>query len=302
MKIRLIVNGSKRDRPELQEAIRWVRQKHFFSLELRYSSSIEDIKTLIDRAIDDGIDRIIAGGGDGTLNLILNAIMKHPAKDRPQMAILPLGTANDFANAAMIPLDPKEALINAIDHTSTPIDIGQVNERYFLNVASGGFGAVITAQTPPELKQMLGGVAYLLTGIIKLFEFTPIEGKMCLENDCFEGSAYAIAVCNARQAGGTMLLAPEATINDGLFDIVLYTLDSPNIPHNLAPPSSVLGWILPFKKIFRAQKISFIPKGGVRQINLDGEPYEAECFDFSIYPKALNLVLPPQSPLLGKAQ
>jgi lipid kinase YegS len=298
MKIRLIVNGSKRDRPDLQEAITWVRQNHFFALDVRYSSTAEEIDKLIDEAIDDGIERIIAGGGDGTLNLVVNTLMKHPFEKRPEMAILPLGTANDFATAAFIPENPRQALITAIDCCSVPIDIGRANRRYFLNVASGGFGTVITAETPPELKQMLGGAAYLLTGILKLFQFTPIQGRMCVGDQCFEGSAYAIAVCNARQAGGGMVLAPDAYVDDSLFDVVLYTLDSPQIPEDLAPPSSVLGWILPFKKIFRVQEVTFVPEEGIRQINLDGEPYEAARFEFRIYSQALNVVLPPDTPLL----
>ncbi|ADV45755.1 lipid kinase YegS [Nitratifractor salsuginis] len=301
MKIRLILNGSKRDRQDVQEAITWIRQHHFFALDVRYSESPEDFPLLVTDAVENGVERLIAGGGDGTLNLTVNALMAIPKEKRPELGIFPIGTANDFATAAFIPENPRQALITAIDCCSVPIDIGQVNERHFLNVASGGFGAVITAETPPELKQMLGGAAYLLTGVLKLFEFTPIQGKMCVGDQCFEGSAYAIAVCNARQAGGGMVLAPNAYVDDGQFDVVLYTLDSPPIPEDLAPPSSVLGWILPFKKIFRVQEVTFIPEEGVRQINLDGEPYEADRFEFRIHPQALNVVLPPNTPLLQEA-
>ena len=299
MKIRLILNGAKGERSDIQEAIEWVRQHHFFALDVRYTREAEDFERLTHDAVRDGIDRLIAGGGDGTLNLMINALMKLPAEQRPEMAILPVGTANDFATAAFIPENPRQALISAIDGFASEVDIGKVNARYFLNVASGGFGAVVTAETPPELKEILGAGAYALTGLLKLFDFQPIYGSMKIGDFCFEGSAFAIAVCNGRQAGGGMVLAPEAKVDDGLFDIVLYTLDNLPIPATLAPPSSILGWLLPFKKILRAPAVEFTPEEGPRQINLDGEPYSADSFRFTLHPGALSLVLPPDTPLLG---
>jgi len=299
MKIRLLLNGQKRENPRVNEAITWVRQHHFFALDLHTIYDPSEIDTMLRDAVEDGIERIIAGGGDGTLNLVLNALMRLPKETRPEMAILPVGTANDFARAAGLPLDPLEALLLAIDGSASSVDIGQVNERWFLNVASGGFGAQVTAETPPELKALLGGAAYALTGLIKLFSFLPIRGRMRIDNEIFEGRTFATAVCNGRQAGGGMLLAPDAKVDDGRFDIVLYTLDDLPVPPTLAPPSSPLGWLLPFKKIFRASEVEFAPEEGIRRINLDGEPYEAERFLFRIRPHALQLILPDKSPLLG---
>lgn len=96
-----------------------------------------------------------------------------------------------------------------------------------------------------------------------------------------------------------MLLAPDAKVDDGLFDIVLYTLDDLPVPTTLAPPESPMGWLFPFKKIFRASEVEFTPEEGIRQINLDGEPYEADHFTFRIHQRVLNLVLPERCPLLG---
>ncbi len=299
MKVRLLINAQKASRPLVQEAISWVRLHHFFALDVHTIYHPSEVETMVQEAADNGINRLIAGGGDGTLNLLVNALMKIEPSRRPEMAILPVGTANDFARAATVPLDPLEALLLAVDGDAAPVDVGSVNERFFLNVASGGFGAQVTAETPPELKALFGGAAYALTGLLKLFDFIPIRGKMRIGEESFEGSAYATAVCNGRQAGGGMLLAPDAKVDDGLFDVVLYTLDDLPIPATLAPPSSPLGWILPYKKIFRASDVEFTPEEGLRQINLDGEPYESEHFHFRIHPGSLRLVLPQNSPLLG---
>jgi len=301
MNIRLLIHGQKAEQPAVSEAITWVRLHHFFALDVHRINAPSEVEALVRDAAEDGIDRLVAGGGDGTVNLVLNALMKLPPEHRPEMAILPIGTANDFARAACLPLDPLAALLLAVDGTSRPIDVGQVNERYFLNVASGGFGAQVTTETPPELKALLGGAAYALTGLLKLFSFIPIRGRMRIGELEFEGSAYATAVCNGRQAGGGMLLAPDALVDDGLFDVVLYTLDDLPIPATLAPPSSPLGWLLPFKKVFQAEEVEFTPEEGIRRINLDGEPYEADRFRFRIHPGVLKLVLPEETPILGEA-
>jgi diacylglycerol kinase family enzyme len=157
----------------------------------------------------------------------------------------------------------------------------------------------LTTETPPELKALLGGDAYALTGLLKLFNFIPIRGRMKIGDLEFEGSTFATAVCNGRQAGGGMVLSPEAMVNDGLFDIVLYTLDDLPVAATLAPPSSPLGWLLPFKKLYRASEVEFVPEEGMRRINLDGEPYEADSFHFRIHPASLSVVLPENTPILG---
>ena len=299
MRIRMIVNGLKAINPQLHEAITTIRQHHFFALDVRIAYLPEDIPTLVDECREDGIDRIIAGGGDGTVNQVLNALMALDGEGRPELAILPLGTANDFATAAEIPLDPYEALLMAVNGRSWNVDVGRVNDRHFLNVASGGFGAQVTTETPPELKSILGGGAYALTGLLKLFSFTPIRGRMRFGDFEFTGSAFATAVCNGRQAGGGMILSPDACIDDGLFDIVLFTLEPLPIPSELLPPSETLFGGLPFRKIFRAPEVEFTPETPPRRINLDGEPYEADAFRFRIEKGALQLVLPDTCPMLG---
>ena len=86
---------------------------------------------------------------------------------RPALGIVPLGTANDFAAGCGIPRDPEEALALCIEGEAAPIDIGKANEHWFINAASVGFGAEVTATTPPELKRLLGPAAYAVMGRIR---------------------------------------------------------------------------------------------------------------------------------------
>jgi len=85
---------------------------------------------------------------------------KLPREQRPQLGILPLGTANDFATACRIPLEGVAALRFAVTGETVPVDIVRANERHFMNIATAGFGAKITAETPEELKHFLGGCLY----------------------------------------------------------------------------------------------------------------------------------------------
>ncbi len=294
----MILNGQKAANPLLQEAITTIRQHHFFALDLRTTHSPDEIRDLVEECRQDHIDRIVVGGGDGSINRVLNEIMKIPESERPELAILPLGTANDFATAAEIPLDPYEALLIAVHGISFPVDVARANERHFLNVASGGFGAQVTTETPPGLKSFLGGTAYTLTGLLKLFSFSPIYGTMRIGEHRIEGSSFATAVCNGRQAGGGMILSPQACIDDGLLDIVLFTLDPLPIPGELLAPPERPFANLPFRKILRAPGVEFIPETPPRRVNLDGEPYDAERFFFRVLPGALRLVLPDTCPML----
>jgi YegS/Rv2252/BmrU family lipid kinase len=106
------------------------------------------------------VDLLIAAGGDGTLNEVVHGLMDLSVAARPILGVVPLGTANDFATGCGIPRDPEKALALCVKGYGVPIDVGKANEHWFINAASVGFGAKVTATTPPELKQLLGPTAY----------------------------------------------------------------------------------------------------------------------------------------------
>jgi len=298
MRIRMVINGAKANNLALKEAITKIRREHFFALDIKIAYLPKDIDKIVKVSAQDGITRLIAGGGDGTINQVLNSIMELEPTKRPELAIAPLGTANDFAKSANIPLEIYDALLLAINGKSYPIDIGKANSRYFINVASGGFGAKITAQTPPELKSILGGGAYALTGLLNIFNFTPVKGYMRIDDFEFKESAFATAICNGRQAGGGIVLSPNAIIDNGFLDIVLFMTKEIDIPNSTTISSKITLIELPFRKIIRASNIEFIPESPIEHINLDGEPLRDSHFKFSILHKVLNCILPNKCPLL----
>ena len=168
------------------------------------------------------INSIVAGGGDGTINEVFAAAYAAGLPAGCSLGILPLGTANDFAHSASIPLeDPTTALQLAASGPLHWIDMGLLNDKPFINLVTGGFGSRVTVETDPELKRRLGSLAYLLTGISHFPELSANHGSFRAEGFSWEGRFVAVAIGNGRQAGGGVPLCPDALVDDGLLDLMI---------------------------------------------------------------------------------
>jgi len=293
--IRIILNGKKADLDDVRSAVAILRQESS-TIEVRVTWEHGDGERLVNEASRDGIQRIVAAGGDGTINEIINGLAKLEKVRRPELAIMPLGTANDFAAGCALPLIPLDALRLALHGKTRAIDIVQANDRYFVNVASGGFGSQITADTPVPLKNFLGGGAYALTAVIRSLNFSPSQGRLSAQDIEMEGAAVVGAICNGRQAGGGQVLAPDAYIDDGLLDIMVILsfpfTDVGQVIQEIMSPSSGK-----YVKRFRSQWVESWPQQ-TRSVNLDGEPYEADHIRFDILPQEIQLVLPENCPCI----
>ena len=154
-------------------------------LAVRLTWEAGDAQRLVREALEGGYSQLIAGGGDGTLRDICEAMAL--ADTEASLVLLPLGTANDFARAAGVPLEPGPALA-LLDAPARAIDLGEADGKLFLNMATGGFGSQVTANTSEDLKKVLGGAAYLFTGLSRFSELhAAYAWQLCL--DCGNGSA-----------------------------------------------------------------------------------------------------------------
>jgi lipid kinase YegS len=241
---------------------------------------------------------VVAGGGDGTVNEVLNGLLSL-GECHCAMAILPLGTANDLATSAAIPLhDPYLAMRLAAETSPTVVDVGVMNDRYFLNVASGGFGAEVTSKTPEALKNVLGGSAYALEAMLMAMHSTAYPGKLITPHETHEGRVIMFAVGNGRQAGGGAQMTPHALIDDGLLDVMLVKAqEDSNFLYTL---ESLAKLRLNASESFQCLKTSQLRIEAEREmlVNLDGEPVRGRAFSFSSQAKALRLVLPLACPLV----
>ncbi len=296
--IRLILHGKAAGRPEVRSAVEAVRADgHRVEVDVTWEAG--DSERMAARAVADEVDSVVAGGGDGTLNEVATGVVKAGATSA--LGLLPLGTANDFAHACGIPVsDPLDALRIVAEIAPTPIDYGVVGDRGFLNVATGGFGTRITVETPAALKRRLGGAAYLLTGLRRFDAISAERGSARGPEFTWEGSFYALAVGNGRQAGGGIPLCPDALLDDGLLDVVIL----PDIAEERR--FEVLGALMRGglaaveKEAIQARvewlEVS-VPSG--LYVNLDGEPTHATRYRFEVRARGLRMHLPATAPLVA---
>ncbi|HEY4308673.1 MAG TPA: lipid kinase YegS [Pirellulales bacterium] len=301
--LHVIVNGKVAGDPRLREAVRVVRERgHRIQVSVTWESG--DAARFAQAAVTE-CDFVVAAGGDGTINEVVSGLIESSAADaanptRAAFGILPMGTANDFARGCHVPTDDlTQALVDVAEGVVTPIDVGRVNGRTFINVATGGFGTQVTVETPPEVKRLLGRVAYLVSGVASIGRLQARTITVRAPDFNWHGASYVFAVGNGRQAGGGFQMCEHALLNDGLLDLMVV----PDVPYDqalallrelLAPPphenyQSVIYRQVPWVEISSTAGL---------YMNLDGEPLAAETFRFELLPRALRAVLPKSAPVV----
>ncbi|WP_125766810.1 diacylglycerol kinase [Lapidilactobacillus wuchangensis] len=179
-----------------------------------------------ERAARDGFDLILAAGGDGTINEVVNGIA--PLKHRPKMGIIPAGTTNDYARALKIPReDPVAAAKVILKHQTVKMDIGKANEKYFMNIAGGGFMTELTYDVPSEFKSVLGYLAYVLKGAEMLPRIRPVDMKIQYDGGTYEGPASMFLLGLTNSVGGMEQIAPDASLDDGNFALIVVKTGNP---------------------------------------------------------------------------
>src|SRR5882762_723681 len=294
-KVQLILNGKAAGNDALQTAV--VRQREIgHRIEVRVTWEKGDARRFVAEAGQ--VDVVIAGGGDGTLNEVVHGLMDLSTVTRPVLGVVPLGTANDFATGCGIPRDPERALALCLVGEEVPIDVGRANEYWFLNAASIGFGAEVTAHTPPELKRLLGHAAYTVMGAILATNIRHYQGRLTLPDYEITGTGPMAIVGNGRQAGGGVQVAPRARIDDGLLDILavrdipaMALLTAARELQELSPDGEYISyWQTPWAEVCTEEAIP---------VNLDGEPVRFSSVRYEAVPSAIRLIVPRNCPLLS---
>ena len=179
-----------------------------------------DATTAAVEAVRRGFDIVIAVGGDGTLNEVVAGISQ--CENRPKLGLIPMGTTNDFARAMHIPRKVEEALDIILAGETIPVDVGLLNnERYFINIAAGGRITELTYEVPSKMKTMLGQMAYYLKAIEMIPSIKASHMKIKMDDEVFDGNAMMFLCGLTNSVGGFEKIAPDASINDGLFTVII---------------------------------------------------------------------------------
>lgn len=173
------------------------------------------------RAAKAGFDLVIAAGGDGTINEVVNGIA--PLPKRPKMAIIPTGTTNDFARALKVPRgNPVEAAKLIGKNQMVKMDIGRARgEVYFINIAAAGSLTELTYSVPSQLKTTFGYLAYLAKGAELLPRVSKVPVKITHDDGVFDGEVSMIFAAITNSVGGFETIAPDAKLDDGKFTLIL---------------------------------------------------------------------------------
>jgi len=220
-------------------------------------------------AVDRGYDVIVAAGGDGTINEVINGMAGE--EKRPKLGIIPTGTTNDFARALFIPRNIEKAVDIILADQSMFLDIGKVNEHYFMNIAGGGRLTELTYEVPTGLKTMIGQLAYYIKGIEMLPSLRPIRAKIEYDGNVIDEDLMLFLVANTNSVGGFEKLAPDASLNDGYFDLLI--LRKTNLAEFIRIATMALrGNHLDDDNIIytKAKNIKVTPEQKM-QLNIDGE-------------------------------
>ena len=243
---------------------------------------------------------LIVAGGDGTINDAVNGLGKAGFPEGVTLGILPAGTGNDLAATLCIPTDPDEAEDVIRQGRIRTLDVARVRstgieERFFINVATGGLGAEISDANEGELKKRWGKLSYLRASLEVAKDFDVKELDLYLDGKLHRTRAVNIVVANCRYAGGGWLAAPRANPEDGLLDVVIIEKLGLTDLLQLAPASMARADYLGKDGVFsaRAREILVETQPPGLDFTVDGEVVGDEPARFSVVPGALKVIVGP---------
>lgn len=282
----LLVNRhARRGQQDLPKAIQLLQS---LGLEL-VEASTEHPDALPDtiRRYQGEVDRVIVGGGDGTLNAAVAGLVD----TQLPLAILPLGTANDLARTLGIPMTLPEACHVAATGKIQKIDLGCVNGHYFFNVASLGLSVQITRELSREVKRRWGVLAYAIAAWRVLWRSRPFTAEIAIAGETTRVRTVQIAVGNGRYYGGGMTVAADAAIDDERLD--LYSLEIEHWWQMVALlPAMRRGTHATWPQVHTLQgRDIWVRTSRPRSINTDGEITSTTPAHFRVIPKALAVIV-----------
>jgi len=253
-----------------------------------FADTPEDATRIAAEASAELLEGVIAVGGDGTLFQIVNGFVG----SKIPLLFAPCGTGNDFIKSLKLPADPIAALKIQLDSPVNNIDVGRMNDTFFLNVSGTGFDVDVLRYAEKYKYKYSGLRPYLFALVEAVKGYRPTTARVSIDGQPEQRVSFAIiSVGNGKYFGGGMKAVPNAEVNDGLFDVVI-----------VKPVSKLL--ILPLIALYIAGKHISIGLASVKRckrltvrcegmtLNLDGELRDADVAQFELFPNMLTVRIP----------
>ena len=226
----------------------------------------------------DGYSAIVVAGGDGTVNRVVNVMINNNIKI--PLGVIPAGTSNDFARHLGMPQNFSDCIDKLLTFNVQPVDVGKVNDKYFVNVCSAGLFTNVSQKVDPNLKNSLGMISYFVEAANQAVKFKPFEIKIETETQTYIEKVKVFLVFNGSTVGGLKYFCENSSIQDGVLD--LFVLKDCNI----ADTGILMGKMLAQNQyndknvIYSKEKWIKITKlrGKCDMPDVDGDP----CSDFPL--------------------
>ena len=240
-----------------------------------------------DKLLALGLDRLIVGGGDGTISTVAPRL----ARRGPALGVLPLGTANDFARTLQIPSKLEDAAEIAAGGHTLDVDLARANDAFFLNVASIGMSVAAMNLLSPAMKKHLGPIAYMVAAARAFFGHDIFRFRL-QGVDVHEGMAHQVVVANGRFYGGGVLVAQDSSLDDGaLTAYCLGTRGRWELLRTVALMKMRVPLDQPGDAYVRTNSLR-VETWPSLPVNLDGEIRTQTPVEFTVEAKALRVLVP----------
>lgn len=272
----------------------WLRERLVMrpDVDLHVTTGPGDAEETAAAAAADGHDRVIAVGGDGTVQEVVNGLLA--AGGVVEVGIVPVGTGNDLARSLGLPADPARAWTIAIGRSTRAVDLGRARngdgtERWFASAAGVGFDAQIAAAMAARRGWQASRAGYLLTTLVELRRFSNRRLRIVLDGQEVERDVLLVAIANGAYYGGGMRIAPEASPDDGHLDVCIVG-DISRLTALRELPNLYRGTHVrnPAVVMRTARRLEINGDPGTR-IHLDGEPFGGLPLTVSIAPAAVEI-------------
>lgn len=269
-----------------------------YDLSLHLTQREKEGEEIAREAVRNGVDLVIAAGGDGTLNEVLNGLSEDFSRVR--LGLLPLGTGNDFARSVGIPAEVDAAIAILVEGQTRRLDVASAvigetgSARYFLNMSAGGFSGEVSEKAD-EAKERWGPLAYLRSALGVLPDLKGFRSVITLNGaERLELETYNVVISNARYVAAGIPVAPQAILDDGMLDVMIAPAASLGQLAVLLPQVLLGRHIDSELLIFRRATRVEIESDPPMTFNVDGEICGSDPARFEVLPRALEVVVGPE--------